>query len=153
MHRKSTATCNSPARKCLLQTIRTCKCLWHSSGLQTIKSVESILTGAFGSCKVHESHRRRVFKYLNVTCKTSSANLVSKEWFENEAWGVWGNVLTSDSVAFKGIKDRKRLAMRQHGNVACGAFAHVSVSGIQVVYEREVGRNRSYRCTWCYTGW
>jgi hypothetical protein len=28
--------------------------------------------------------------------------------------------------------------MRQHGYVACGAFAHVHVSGIQVVYEKQM---------------
>jgi hypothetical protein len=50
---------------------------------------------------------------------------------------IWGSVLTIDSIAFRGIKVRKRHAMGQHGNVACGAFAHVNVSGIQVVYEKK----------------
>jgi hypothetical protein len=46
-------------------------------------------------------------------------------------------VLTIDSAALKGIEERERLAMRKHGNVACGAFAHVHVSGIQVVDEKK----------------
>jgi len=51
--------------------------------------------------------------------------------------GIWGNELTSDSEAFKGTEGRQRLAMGQHGNVACEAFAYVNVSGIQVVYEKK----------------
>jgi len=68
-------------------------------------SVESILTGAFGVSKVDSSNRRRVLEHLNVTYKASTANIVGKDWFENEAWGDMGKVLTSRSVAFKGIKE------------------------------------------------
>ena len=52
---------------------------------------------------------------------------------------IWGNTLTSNCVAMKNTKLRKRLAMGQHGNVACEAFAHVNVSGIQVVFEKQMG--------------
>jgi len=51
--------------------------------------------------------------------------------------GIWGSVLTNDSIALNGIKVRKRLAMGQHGYVAFKAFAYVHVSGIQVVYEKK----------------
>ena len=50
-------------------------------------SVKSILTGALGVIKVDFSHRRRVLEHLNVTCKASTANIVGKDLFENEAWG------------------------------------------------------------------
>ena len=53
-------------------------------------SVKSILTGAFGVSKVDSSNRRRVLEHLNVTCKASTANIVGKDWFENEAWGDMG---------------------------------------------------------------
>ena len=53
-------------------------------------SVESILTVARGVTKVDSSHPRRVLEHLNVTCKTSTASIVGKEWFENEAWGDMG---------------------------------------------------------------
>jgi hypothetical protein len=68
-------------------------------------SVESILTGALCVIKVYFSNRRRVLEHLNVTYKASTANIVGKDWFENEAWGDMGKVLTSRSVAFKGIKE------------------------------------------------
>ena len=53
-------------------------------------SVESILTDAHGGREVDISHRRRVLEHLNVTCKASTANIVSDERFENEAWGDMG---------------------------------------------------------------
>ena len=60
-----------------------------------------MITGALGVRKVDRSHFWRVLEYLNVACKTSTANIVGTEWFKKEAWG---NMLTSDSVAIKDTK-------------------------------------------------
>ena len=94
-------------------------------------SVESIFTGTLGVRKVDESHLRRVLKDLNVACNTSTANIISKDYTkERNMGGYWENNLTSDSAAFVRIESRQRFAIGQHGNVACGALAHVNISGI-----------------------
>ena len=63
-------------------------------------SVESILTVARGVTKVDSSHPRRVLELLNVTCKTSTASIVGKEWFEN----VSGIQVVYEKISAKSIR-------------------------------------------------
>jgi hypothetical protein len=63
-------------------------------GIQVVNqkkvSAVSILTGALGVLKADERHRRRVLEHLNVACKTSTANIVSKEWSKERSMGGYG---------------------------------------------------------------
>ena len=55
------------------------------------------LTGALGVIQVDRSHRRRVLKHLNVTCETSTTDIISGYSAKDERRG---DKFTNEPIAF-----------------------------------------------------